>query len=154
MEAPLAAVDAEASSVTLLPATTLLEDTVKLAVGGVVAVMVSVSNELADAPRLSVTVSFTVTEPIPVVTRVAVLPLVLPVKLASPTPDTISQAYPAMLAPLAAEDAEASSVTVLPATTLLEDEKANTTFGGVLPCTADRAAEASSMPAPQVLVVQ
>jgi len=86
------AADAEASSVTLLPAATLLDDTVKLAVGSAAAVTVSVLDRLADTPRLSVTVSCTVTLPAPLVTRVAVLPLVLPEKLAMSLPEMMAQA--------------------------------------------------------------
>ena len=55
-------------------------------------VTVIVALEVALLPRLSVTVSCTVTLPAPLVTRVAVGPLVLPEKLAMPPPEVMAQA--------------------------------------------------------------
>ena len=116
------------------------------------AVTVRVVLVVSDLPALSVTVRLTVTLPAAVGSRVAVDAVVELVMLAMLPPLVIAHWYALIVLPVLALELDPSSVTVVPATTLVELTLMLAV--AVVAATAVTAAPASSRPAPQVLVVQ
>jgi hypothetical protein len=150
IERPPDATDADPSRATLEPTVALVADAWITGVGA--ALTVTTMSADACAPTPSVTVRRTLTLPAALVDKVAVA-VSAPDRLAIDAPLTIVHWKIPIGPPDALRAADPSSVTDAPAVTFAADALSGTV--GTLGRRIERtAAPASSMPAPQVLVVQ